>query len=370
MNSFEKYNKMLSLEPYSDRSEIPVFPHMITTLAPLAGFTQAEVYDDPDKWLEALDKSIDVLGHFDVSCSIGPRDTVFVEGLKSRRPGHELGENECFQFIETPCFDDPDAEYAKIKEIGWDAWYAQHVMSVQHPPMTDPAQLGARLAEFAQNAAKGAAHVVGKGMVPWFEHAYISVFDMLWLLRSMEEFSIDLVEDPDPILEIVNMFQPKQDEANIALMKKAGLTRVISFPMRCSATFMSPAMFEEIVWPFMSATIRRYAEAGITTIIHADGNWLPMLPYFNELPRGCCHFELDGATDIEKAYGILEGHHSIRGDVPATMFAFGTVEQIEEYCEKLVTMGMGGGFMLSSGCEVPPNAKVENLRAFVNFLRK
>ena len=369
MNSFEKYGKMLSLEPYKDRREIPVFPHMIVSVAPLAGFTQAEVFDEPEKFLEGIDRVVDLVGTFDVSCCVGPCDTVFIEALKSRRPGHELDENACFQFVETPCFDDPETEYPKIMEMGWDAWYAQHTMSVQHPPMTDPAQLAARWQEFGARAAQGAMHVVQKGMVPWFENAYLPIFDMLWLIRSMEEFIIDLYDDPDPIMDIVNKFQPEQDERTIASMKQAGMTRVASFPMRSSATFMSPAMFEEYSWPSMRDSIKRYADAGITTIIHADGNWLPMLPYFNELPKGCCHFELDGATDIEKAYEILHGHHSLRGDVPATLLAFGTVDEVQEYCEKLVVMGMGGGFMLSSGCEVPPNAKLENLKAFVNFLK-
>ena len=118
MNSFEKYGKMLSLEPYADRREIPVFPHMLTAEAPIAGYTQAEVYDDLDKWLDAIDKTIQTIGSFDVSCSVGPRDTVFIEGLKSRRPGHELDENACFQFVETPDFDDPDTEYPRIMQMG------------------------------------------------------------------------------------------------------------------------------------------------------------------------------------------------------------------------------------------------------------
>ncbi len=369
MNSFEKYGKMLSLAPYNDRSEIPVFPHMITPLAPLAGYTQAEVYDDVDKWLDALDKTIELVGTFDVSCVVNPADTVFIEGLRSRRPGYELDDDACFQFVEAPCFDDPETEYPRIMEMGWDAWYAQHLMSVQNPPLETPEQLQARFGQFAANSQKGAMHVVGKGMVPWFEYAYLPIFDMLWLIRSMEEFVMDLYDDPGPIMDIIRKYQPQQDEATIKVMKQAGMTRVASFPMRSSATFMSTDMFEEYSWPFIRDSIKRYADAGITTIVHADGNWLPMLPYFNELPRGCCHLELDGATDIFEAYEITRGNHSIRGDVPATMLAFGTVDEVNDYCEKLVNMGMQGGFMLSSGCEVPVNAKLDNLRAFVNFLK-
>ncbi|MBQ9003659.1 MAG: hypothetical protein IJ087_17580 [Eggerthellaceae bacterium] len=369
MNSFEKYGKMLSLEPYADRREIPVFPHMLTAEAPIAGYTQAEVYDDLNKWLDSIDKTVKAIGTYDVSCSVGPRDTVFIEGLKSRRPGHELDENACFQFVETPDFDDPDTEYPRIMQMGWDAWYAEHLMKIQHPPMTDPNQLGARFGEFVANATRGAQFVVERGMVPWFDNAYIPIFDGLWLIRSMEEFVMDLYDDPGQIMDIINTYQPQQDEKNIAMMKQANMTRAANFAMRSSATFLSPEMFEEYAWPALRDTINRYAAAGITTIVHADGNWLPMLPYFLELPRGCCHFELDGATDIQAAYDILCGHHSIRGDVPATMLAFGSADEVSEYCEKLVTMGMKGGFMLSSGCEVPTNVKPENLKAFINFLK-
>lgn len=73
---------------------------------------------------------------------------MFIEGLKSRRPGHELDDDACFQFVETPDFDDPDTEYPRIMQMGWDAWYAEHLMKIQHPPMTDPGQLGARFGEF------------------------------------------------------------------------------------------------------------------------------------------------------------------------------------------------------------------------------
>ena len=53
----------------------------------------------------------------------------------------------------------------------------------------------------------------------------------------------------------------------------------------------------------------------------------------------------------------------------AIMLAFDTADKANEYCERLVTIGMKGGFMLSSECEVPTNVKIENLKAFINFLK-
>ncbi len=105
------------------------------------------------------------------------------------------------------------------------------------------------------------------------------------------------------------------------------------------------------------------------TVLHADADWTPMLPYFTQLPKGSMHIELDGATNIETAYEILQGHITIRGDVPATMLCYGTEDEVREYCEKLINMGMKGGFMLGSGCEVPMNAKPENIKAMIDSVR-
>ena len=95
-----------------------------------------------------------------------------------------------------------------------------------------------------------------------------------------------------------------------------------------------------------------------------------MLPYFKELPKGSCIIELDGATDFEKAYEVLKGYQVLRGDVPATLLAFGTPEETKEYCDKLIDLAMGGGIIIGSGCEVPLNAKLENMKIFMNCTKQ
>lgn len=56
----------------------------------------------------------------------------------------------------------------------------------------------------------------------------------------------------------------------------------------------------------------------------------------------------------------------LMGDVPATLLKLGTVEEVEAYCKKLIDkVGKGGGFILSSGCEVPHDAEFENIKAMI-----
>ncbi|MBR4157548.1 MAG: hypothetical protein IKR07_01380 [Oscillospiraceae bacterium] len=367
-SSMERYMKMLSLEPFADRDEMPVFPMMLASFGSLGGVLQKDICASADKWIESIVRTISIIGKPDVCMPVCPGDTIFIMQLPARIPGRELPDDSLYQFVEKPYFTDP-SEYQRILQMGWEAWSMQYVMSIQNPPYTNPGQLGARFAEFGANAGKTIGFIYSQGMVPDFDGACAPIFDTLSMTRSMADFAVDLMLDPGPIVDIMRRFQPAADEATIGQIKANNGTRVGGFVMRSSATFISPTLFEEIVWPVLKASIERFHAAGLTYILHADANWLPMLKYFTELPRGCVHVELDGSTDIEQAYDILRGYQSIRGDVPATMLAYGTPDEVADYCEKLIRMGMKGGFMLGSGCEVPLNAKAENVKAMIDALR-
>ena len=367
MNAMQRYQKMLSLEPYTSREEMPVFPMMLATFGTIGGVSQKDICESADKWIESIEKTIKKVGMPDVCMPVCPADTIFSMGLPARLPGRELDDNALYQFVESSYFE--AKEYETIYKMGWNAWYGKYLMEIQKPPMTDPAQLGARYAQMGENAAKTIGYIYKKGMVPDFDAATGPIFDSLSMIRSMADFVCDMYDNPGPIMDIIRRDQPLVDDQTIKMCLANHGTRVASFAMRSSCTFISPDMFEEYVWPILKTSIETYAKAGITYVLHADANWLPMLPYFTQLPKGCCHIELDGATDIEKAYDILQGSQSIRGDVPSTMLAYESTDTVMAYCEKLIQMGMKGGFMLGSGCEVPLNAKPENVKAMIDVLR-
>ncbi len=369
MNSMERYQKMLSMTPYADRSEMPVFPMMLVPYATFAGMTQAETIADPMKWLQAMEITFEKIGRPDIVMPMCPRDTIFVMGLPARVPGVDLGENELYQFVETPFFDDP-SEYEKILQMGWQAWHGMYMCQIQNPPLTSPDQLMARYGLMGETLGMTMGHIYSKGMEPDFHSATAPIFDTLSMARSMEEFIYDLYDDPGPIMDVINKFQAEADMQTIGMLKANHGTRVGCFAMRSCATFLSPDMFEEYAWPALKGMIERFHEAGIMMVLHADADWTPMLEYFLQVPKGSVHLELDGMTDMEKAYDILGGWQTIRGDVPATMLAYGTADEVREYCEKLINMGMKkGGFVLGSGCEVPMNAKIENVKAIIDSVR-
>lgn len=368
MTSMEKYQKMLSLEPYNDRTEIPVLPHMIASMGPFAGISQAEIVSSADKWLEAVDKTISLIGKPDVCMPLCPGDTLFFMGLPARLPGRELDDEALYQFIEKPYFEDP-SEYDKMLEIGWENWYTSYIMDIQTPKMKEVSEYAARMQQFGANAQKTFTYFYSNGIVPAIDTASYPLFDSLSLIRSMEEFVYDLYDDPGKVMDVIHKFQASETEKTIQMVKASGGSRIGVYPMRSCAPFVSPEMFDEFCWPTLKEIVETNWKAGMVSVIHCDSDWLPMLDRFTELPKGSCHMELDGMTDIFAAYDILQGSQSIRGDVPATLFAYGTPDEVQEYCEKLIKMGMKGGFMLSSGCEIPLNAKLENVKAMMNSVK-
>ncbi|OAA88430.1 uroporphyrinogen decarboxylase family protein [Clostridium ljungdahlii] len=97
-----------------------------------------------------------------------------------------------------------------------------------------------------------------------------------------------------------------------------------------------------------------------------DGNWELFLHYFAEFPKASCVWDPDHITDIRKIKEILGDKMCITGNVPPALTSVGTPEDCYNYARDLVELFKDdGGFIMNSGCSVPPNAKRENVEAVV-----
>ncbi|MEI3339390.1 MAG: uroporphyrinogen decarboxylase family protein [Eubacterium sp.] len=368
MTSYEKVEKAMQCIPLSDKTEIPVFPHILTWAGTVANVPQSQIITECDAWLKAMEKTFDVIGNPDLSMPQHPKTIIFSMSLPTRRPGFELPEGELYQFIEKPQFESD--EYEKMLQMGWANWYAMYMMRIQNPPMTNPEEYAAFWQQTNIDGGKIACFLAQRGIAPIFNIADFPIFDLLSMMRSMEPFIFDLYDDPGTIMDVLNTYQPMEDQRNIQILKSFGGTRIGRYAMRSSATFLSPDMFEEYVWPVLKKSILTFWEAGIRCVLHCDAEWLPFLEHFLELPKTSVSFEFDGVTDIVQAYDIIGGWHSLRGDVPATMLAYGTPDEVSQYCAKLIDkIGTKGGFILGSGCEVPLNAKAECVKAMMDAVK-
>ncbi len=77
---------------------------------------------------------------------------------------------------------------------------------------------------------------------------------------------------------------------------------------------------------------------------------------------------MDGQTDIFKAKEVLGDHMCIMGDVPAQLLSLGTPDEVCAYVQRLIdVVGNGSGFILSTGCDCPMDAKPENVKMMIEI---
>jgi uroporphyrinogen-III decarboxylase len=163
----------------------------------------------------------------------------------------------------------------------------------------------------------------------------------------------------------MNTILPHLANKAVQRAKNLGYPLVWIGGWRSAPYLLSPAMWNRFVWPYLCELVNEVVEAGLIALLHLDSDWTRELERFKELPRGKCVMALDGETDIFKAKEILGDHMCIMGDVPASMLFLKSPDDIYRYCSRLIRELGPRGFILQSGCDIPANAKLENVQAMV-----
>lgn len=270
-------------------------------------------------------------------------------------PGRELPEDTPWQLDEQEMMTVED--YDVILNKGWKEFsndYLKNRLGV------DVDSLLAQLADvprFARNFEEA-------GYLVYTPSASITVNEYLSGGRSFPKFMRDVFKMPDKVEAVLDVILAEtllDFRQQIRALKP--LVVFIS-PARGASEFYSPKIWERFVWKYLKAAAEVIIEEGAVADLHIDGNWERDLEYFKTLPRHKCIFESDGATNMYKVREILGDHMAIKGDVPAALLTLATPDEVYNYSTKLIK-DMGTGFILASGCTIPPNAKVENVKAMV-----
>jgi hypothetical protein len=198
-----------------------------------------------------------------------------------------------------------------------------------------------------------------------------ALYEYFSLGRGITAMSTDTFRRKDAILSAGKVWAKGMADMAIRSARFIGVPRVFIGMARSSPDFISRHNFEELVLPELEYTINRLVAVGMTPILHCDTNWTKFFDLFKRFPARRCILELDGKSDIFMAKEILGGHMCIMGDVPAELLVLGTRDEVLAYCQRLIeTVGRGGGFILSSGCSLPANARVENVRALYEAVQE
>lgn len=370
MTREERFDAAFQFEEKPDR--IPVAPAVgMYPGATWAGKTFAEAHD-PNTGLDVMLKAFDDLGGWDALYWHLPTTEEYQlllerAPMKYLIPGRDLPDDYINQPTEEEFLKVED--YDTIADQGFDTFWNKDYLH-RITDWTD-GQMAEKLQDLERLHTRASAEWAKRDVEPFMGWGEYHPFFQLSLARSFVPFSMDLYSCPDKVAAALDKMTTEMIPRCIGAMKKSGKKYFGIGEERSSAYHYPPALFDKLWMPYTKRIVEAMWDEGFFTFFHLDTDFSKNLESFKQLPEKSFCLGLDSTTDMVNARKVLGGHCALMGDVPAAMQAIGTPKDIEVYCTHLFKeVGKDGGFILSSGCECPADAKFENVKAMIDTAKQ
>jgi len=281
---------------------------------------------------------------------------------KVQLPGKELPDNAAWQIHEQELMKPED--YDQIVNEGWPNWFPKYINERIDPN---------RLREVTSDSQDVPAILElwrAKGIPTLCSGMCTIPFEMICGGRSFAKFMHDLFTMPVKVKAAFDAMMPFMTPQALNSSKELGTQYIWVGGWRSASAMISPRLWDQFVFPYYEKVIAEVLDAGIVPILHFDSDWNRDLDRFKVFPKGRCIFAPDSMTNIFKAKEVLGDTMCIMGDVPAAMLSLGTPDEVYKYCRKLIDELGPTGFILHSGCDIPQNAKLENVIAMVESVQQ
>ncbi len=349
---------------------VPTVPLIAQFALRYRNVPQSAGYKDPQSTIKALTETFEALGGYDGQLAanliwVNSSWRISAAPMPMRIPGKDGGEHDPLQALEAEIFTLED--YDTIISRGWNGFLSEFLPRATGRPLEKIDATQKKLLKIYLEHVKTWDEL---GVPVMSGATTCDPMMILSLSRTLNKFTVDLYRQPDKVQAVMDAMVDDLIQNVLDDTRATGL-KYVFFPLeRGSGQFYSLKIFERFGFPYIKKMADAFAAAGLISILHFDTDWTLNMPYLKDLPRGKCICELDSKTDIFKAKEVLKDHMCIMGDVPASLLALGTVEDVVNYCEKLNNIvGKDGGFIMSTGCECPIDAKYENVKAMLATAR-
>ena len=187
-------------------------------------------------------------------------------------------------------------------------------------------------------------------------------------LLGIEKALYLAVDDPEGFERLLDFATDLLIRFGIAQVE-AGAHLPIVFEPSGSPAVVPPQFFRELVAPRLTRLFSALKQAGAAfNWLHIAGPTAATLPFYPGLGVDIANFDYE--VDPLAAQKALP-HTCLDGNLKSLAFVTGSPTEIEQQSRQLLGLfGPRRGFILSSGCEIPPEAKPENVTAMVAAVRQ
>ena len=195
-----------------------------------------------------------------------------------------------------------------------------------------------------------------------------SLFERAWSLRGLEQFLVDMLEQPafvDELLERICQF-------NLELLERA-----CQYGIDCvrfgddwgsqRGMIMGPQLWRRFIKPHFARMVQKVAAHGKATFLHSDGDIRQIIPDLIEVGLTILNPVQPDVMDIyalKREYGkdlTFWGGVSVQQLLP-----YGTSQQVRTQVRRLIReLGAAGGFVIAPTHSLGTDIPLENLIAMV-----
>jgi len=189
----------------------------------------------------------------------------------------------------------------------------------------------------------------------------IGPFSLAGRLMDMTEIMVQCYDEPDLVhatLEKATQFLVNYNTA----FREAGANGVLM--AEPAAGLLSPALIAEFSTPYVKRIIDSVQTDDCRFVYHNCGNTAPLIGSIIDTGAKALHF--GNAVNLSEILPLIPGNRLVFGNIdPAGQFRNGTPASIREATLTLLyKCAKYPNFILSSGCDIPPAAPLENIDAF------
>jgi len=384
---------------------VPLLPSFTFFPARYAGISSEEVMYDYDKLAEVSKKAII---DFEPDMYMNPFFLVsfgnLMEMLGDRRfkwPGHGVPVDSTFQFVEGEqmkaeeydAFIDDPTDFVLRKHLPrimsaleplqrlpylpgrYYLGYEAGMATLGRPEIAGAIEIllqaGAESLKMQTRARAFAQEMTDLGFPSQCSSVAYAPFDYIGdFFRGTRGVMLDMYRNPEKLLAAMDKITPAITRAALNSARGSGINRCLMTLHKGLDGFMSPEQFKRFFWPGLRKVMMELIDNGVVPIVLWEGDCTSRLEIIRDIPAGKAVYWFE-RTDIFKAKEVLGDRVCIRGNVLAPLLCTGSPQEVIDYCKKLIdVVGKDGGLIIDGSIGVPDEARVENLRAMLDFCRE
>ncbi len=187
-------------------------------------------------------------------------------------------------------------------------------------------------------------------------------------IMGLENFLFQMVDDPDGINQVLDFAERVVIDYGKALIRAGAHCHVVFDPV-ASPLVIPPQFFIQYEVPRLRRMYEAFnAEGSQIFWISIAGNTKKILPYFKE--SGINIATVDYVVSLSEAFE-LGGGIALNGNIKPYCFVNCTPSEIKEEAKRCLLDAKGRvNYTIGSGCEVPIDSDIENIRAVVEVVEE